>query len=168
MSERPGDRVQELFDRAVALPPARRAAFLAATCADEPALHAEVESLLACDVGLTQDGGDGGLLKSPLVRAPELTISGSDGPLPAARAPGPASPAIDHPASLPAHQGDDQNKEISVVTVIIREISTQRSVAVCTAARGSAQRTLKNVSPTVESQIDFMAGPGLDDRWLVP
>jgi hypothetical protein len=37
MSERPGDRVQELFDRAVALPPARRAAFLAATCADEPA-----------------------------------------------------------------------------------------------------------------------------------
>jgi eukaryotic-like serine/threonine-protein kinase len=90
MSERSGDRVQDLFDRAVALPQARRAAFLAATCADEPALHAEVESLLACDAGLTEDGGDGGLLKSPLVRAPELTISGADGPLPAARAPGPS------------------------------------------------------------------------------
>jgi eukaryotic-like serine/threonine-protein kinase len=90
MSERPGDRLQELFDRAVALAPARRAAFLAATCADEPVLRAEVESLLACDAEFTEGGGDGGVLKSPLVRASEPTNSRADGPLPAARAPGPS------------------------------------------------------------------------------
>ena len=49
MSEPPGDRVQELFDQAVALPPEQRAAFLAAACADDPAHRAEVEGLLACD-----------------------------------------------------------------------------------------------------------------------
>ena len=45
MSERPGDCVQELFDQAIALPPARRAAFLEAACANEPTLRAEVEIL---------------------------------------------------------------------------------------------------------------------------
>jgi WD40 repeat protein len=89
MSERPGDRVQELFDRAVALPPARRAAFLAATCADEPALHAEVASLLACDAEFTEGDGDAGVLKSPLVRAPEPANSRADEPPPAAWPPGP-------------------------------------------------------------------------------
>jgi eukaryotic-like serine/threonine-protein kinase len=89
MSERPGDRVQDLFDRAVALPPARRAAFLAATCADEPALHAEVASLLACDAEFTEGDGDAGVLKSPLVRAPEPANSRADEPPPAAWPPGP-------------------------------------------------------------------------------
>ena len=90
MSERPRDRVQELFDRAVALPPARRAAFLAAACADEPAVRAEVESLLACDEGFPESGGDEGLLKSPLMRAPEPMSSRADETLLAAWPPGPA------------------------------------------------------------------------------
>jgi WD40 repeat protein/predicted Ser/Thr protein kinase len=89
MSERPGDRVQELFDQVVALPPAERAAFLAAACADDPALRAEVEGLLACDAGFPEGGGDEGVLKSPMIRTRELTISGADRPLPAASAPGP-------------------------------------------------------------------------------
>jgi eukaryotic-like serine/threonine-protein kinase len=89
MSERPGDRVQELFDRAVALPLARRAAFLAATCADEPALHAEVASLLACDAEFTEGDGDAGVLKSPLVRAPGPANSRADESPPAAWPPGP-------------------------------------------------------------------------------
>jgi eukaryotic-like serine/threonine-protein kinase len=79
MSEQQDGRVQELFDRAVALPPARRAAFLAATCADEPTLRAEVESLLACDAEFDESGCDEGLLNSPLVRAPQPTISGAHG-----------------------------------------------------------------------------------------
>jgi hypothetical protein len=70
MGERSGDRVQELFNQAVAVPPPQRAAFLEAACADDPAIRAEVESLLACDVDLTEGGNDEGLLKSPLVRAP--------------------------------------------------------------------------------------------------
>ena len=86
MSERPGDRVQELFDRAVALPPARRAAFLAATCADEPALRAEVEDLLACDAEFTEDEG---VLKSPLVGSPLPENPGVDEPSPATWPPGP-------------------------------------------------------------------------------
>ena len=49
MSEPSGDRVQDLFDRAVGLPPAERAAFLEVACAGDPGLRAEVESLLACD-----------------------------------------------------------------------------------------------------------------------
>jgi eukaryotic-like serine/threonine-protein kinase len=69
MSERQGDRAQELFNRAVALPPAQRAALLAATCADELALRAEVESLLAYDEAFAAGGGDEGLLTSPLIRA---------------------------------------------------------------------------------------------------
>src|SRR6516162_6742849 len=89
MSERPGDRIQELFDRAVALPPARRAAFLAATCADEPAIRAEVEGLLACDAEFTEGGGDEGVLKSPLVRAPTPATEWADAPSPAAWPPGP-------------------------------------------------------------------------------
>jgi hypothetical protein len=65
-----GDRVQDLFDQAVALPPPQRAAFLDATCAGEPALRADLESLLAHDAGFAA-GTDDGLLKSPVVRAAE-------------------------------------------------------------------------------------------------
>ena len=80
MSERKGDRVQELFDRAVALPAAGRSAFLAAACADEPALRAEVESLLASDAEFAGGGGDEGALTSPLVRAPHEPDTASPPP----------------------------------------------------------------------------------------
>src|SRR5262245_14044754 len=65
------DRIQELFDQAVVLPPEQRPAFLEAACAGDQALRAEVESLLACDLDATA-GGAGGqdLLESPVVRAP--------------------------------------------------------------------------------------------------
>ncbi len=43
-------QIDELFNRAVALPTADRPAFLAAACGDDRDLHREVESLLACDV----------------------------------------------------------------------------------------------------------------------
>lgn len=79
MSERSGDRVQDLFDRAVVLPPAGRAAFLSAECADEPALRAEVESLLACDAGFDEGGDDDGVLKSPLIHSSLPSGPGTDG-----------------------------------------------------------------------------------------
>jgi WD40 repeat protein len=71
MSEPLGDRVQDLFDQAVALPPERRPAFLETVCAGDPALRAEVESLLACDADFPTCAGGEGLLKSPVVRTPE-------------------------------------------------------------------------------------------------
>jgi hypothetical protein len=70
VSEPPGDRVQNLFNQVVVLPAEQRAAFLEAACAGDPALRAEVESLLACDLGFPEGAGDDGLLKSPIVRAP--------------------------------------------------------------------------------------------------
>jgi hypothetical protein len=56
-----------LFDQAIALPPAGRAAFLEAACANAPVLRAEVESLLACDAHFSEgDEAEGSpLLKSP-------------------------------------------------------------------------------------------------------
>src|SRR5262249_33438418 len=83
-SEPPGDRVQDLFDQAVALPPEQRAAFLEAACAGDAALRAEVESLLACDADFTEAAAEG-LLKSPLVRTP-----------------GQIPPAADRPAATPS------------------------------------------------------------------
>jgi serine/threonine protein kinase len=68
MSEPSGDRLQRLFDEAVGLAPAQRAAFLEAACASDPALRAEVESLLACDASLRESSGEESLLRSPLVR----------------------------------------------------------------------------------------------------
>jgi WD40 repeat protein/predicted Ser/Thr protein kinase len=67
-----GDRTQEIFDEAAALPPDERAAFLQRACGDEPTLRADVESLLACDANLAE-GDDEGFLNSPLVRAQEPT-----------------------------------------------------------------------------------------------
>ncbi len=46
-------RVQSLFDAALARPAADRAAFLDAACAGDPALRAEVGSLVAADTGPT-------------------------------------------------------------------------------------------------------------------
>ena len=59
------DRVQGLFDQAVALPPERRAVFLRDACAGDSALRVEVEALLACDAS------DADLPRSPLVRDSE-------------------------------------------------------------------------------------------------
>jgi WD40 repeat protein len=80
VSEPPGDRVQDLFDQAVSLPAERRAAFLETACAGEPALRAEVESLLACDSDFAEGAGDDGMLKSPIVRAPGPAASQAGGP----------------------------------------------------------------------------------------
>ncbi|WZO99343.1 protein kinase [Isosphaeraceae bacterium EP7] len=89
MNDRSGDPVQELFDRAIALSPERRAAFLAVTCADKPALRAEVEGLLACDAEFAEGDGDEGVFKSPLVHALSPATPGADGSSPAAWPPGP-------------------------------------------------------------------------------
>src|SRR5262245_14515930 len=69
MSEEPGDRAQALFDQVVDLPPGERSAFLDAACRGEPALRAEVESLLAYDAAVEAASKDSGFLESPLVRA---------------------------------------------------------------------------------------------------
>jgi WD40 repeat protein/predicted Ser/Thr protein kinase len=74
MSEPTGDRVQKLFDQAVALPGAQRVAFLETACAGDAGLRAEVESLLAHDADFTEAGGAEGLLKSPLVRSTDRTF----------------------------------------------------------------------------------------------
>jgi eukaryotic-like serine/threonine-protein kinase len=86
MSEPEEDRVQELFNQAVALPVEQRNVFLEAACAGEPALRAEVKSLLAADANFTE-GIEEGLLKSPLVRALELPASGAGEALPGSRPP---------------------------------------------------------------------------------
>jgi WD40 repeat protein/predicted Ser/Thr protein kinase len=70
MSDQPVDRVQDLFDQAVALPQEQRAAFLEAACAGDASLRAEVESLLACDADFPQGAADEGMLQSPLIRTP--------------------------------------------------------------------------------------------------
>jgi WD40 repeat protein/predicted Ser/Thr protein kinase len=75
VSEPPGDRVQNLFDQAVMLPAEQRAAFLETACAGDPALRAEVQSLLVCDADFTEVAGDDGMLKSPIVRAPKPAAS---------------------------------------------------------------------------------------------
>ncbi len=88
MSEPPGDRVQDLFDQAVGLPPERRAAFLDAACAGDAALRAEVQNLLACDGDFTESGGNEGVLKSPLGRPPDPTACTGGEPSPVAWSPG--------------------------------------------------------------------------------
>src|SRR5262245_65437532 len=91
------DRIQELFDQAVVLPPEQRAAFLGAACAGDQALRAEVESLLACDLDAAAGGAGGqGLLESPVVRAPE----------PAPTRPAGGSPAGGWLAGPPARVGN--------------------------------------------------------------
>jgi predicted Ser/Thr protein kinase len=89
MSQASGDRVQSLFDQAVVLAPEQRKAYLDAACAGDASLRAEVESLLACDAEFTAGAGSEGLLKSPLVRAPQLAPAVVGEPLPAAWPPAP-------------------------------------------------------------------------------
>src|SRR5262245_35680292 len=80
----PEDPVEALFHRAVELPLQERAALLDDACRDNPALRAEVESLLAYDSRTVLSGG---LLQSPLVRGPEQTPT-SDGTCPPPEGPG--------------------------------------------------------------------------------
>ncbi len=73
MTERDSLRVKTLFAEAAELPEEERAAFLDAACGGEPALRAEVESLLAYDSSFEMGARDDSFLKSPLV----LTDEGS-------------------------------------------------------------------------------------------
>jgi WD40 repeat protein/predicted Ser/Thr protein kinase len=82
MTEEFSDLVQALFHRAVELPPKERTAFLDNACRDNPALRAEIESLLAYDDQIHTDA-DSGLLESPLLREPDVTSIGDiSSPLP--------------------------------------------------------------------------------------
>src|SRR5262245_20324509 len=65
------ERMWALFDRAVALPPAERGAFLDAACGGEDDLRAEVARLLAHAPGRSEGAGEEVFLKSPLLRPPE-------------------------------------------------------------------------------------------------
>ncbi len=79
MTEPARDRIQELFDRAIALPMPDRAAYLEAACAGDAALRARVESLLAYDARFPEGDDDEGLLTSPVVRIPApVTRQGDD------------------------------------------------------------------------------------------
>ncbi|MCA9071737.1 MAG: serine/threonine protein kinase, partial [Planctomycetaceae bacterium] len=65
MNKSVDDRVQQLFEEVAELPAAERTAFLAAKCADDPCVRAEVESLLAADAQAGKTW-----LESPVVRTP--------------------------------------------------------------------------------------------------
>jgi hypothetical protein len=70
------ERLCALFDQAQQRPPAERAAFLDAACAGDPALRAEVESLLAHD----QQARGEGLFQGPCpVNARALLPAGGPG-----------------------------------------------------------------------------------------
>ena len=73
MTERDSLRVKTWFAEAADLPEEERAAFLDAACGGEPALRAEVESLLACDSLFEIGARDDSFLKSPLVVTAEGT-----------------------------------------------------------------------------------------------
>jgi WD40 repeat protein/predicted Ser/Thr protein kinase len=80
MSDDQLERAWAVFDQLADVPPQERPAALAAACADEPFLHAEVEKLLALDAQLAAHKSEQGFLQSPFLRRP----SGSDptfGPL---------------------------------------------------------------------------------------
>jgi WD40 repeat protein/predicted Ser/Thr protein kinase len=81
MNEPQRDRVQDLFDRAVALPQEERTAFLDAACADDHRLRTEVQSLLVYDALFPESGGDVGILKSPIVPVPAPATSRTESAL---------------------------------------------------------------------------------------
>ena len=70
-------QVEELFDSAVGLEPARRAPFLGAACAGDEELRREVESMLAWDERA------GGFLESPALEMVEISIEGEPRSVPA-------------------------------------------------------------------------------------
>ena len=67
-SPAPSDRVEALFEAAVHLAAAERAAYLDRACAGQPELRASVESLLRAHEAA------GGFLDEPAVAAPKKTI----------------------------------------------------------------------------------------------
>jgi WD40 repeat protein/predicted Ser/Thr protein kinase len=76
MGEERRARAWALVEQAAELPAQQRAAFLEATCRDDPALRAEVEGLLAVEAGAeTPDPGEGAWLKAPLVLPPDDPIT---------------------------------------------------------------------------------------------
>src|SRR5262245_42923842 len=72
-------RVEELFDQAIDLDPARLTTFLDQQCQGDPGLRAAVEELLQLDRQAQQTES---LLRSPLARS-RLKASASPAPLPA-------------------------------------------------------------------------------------
>src|SRR5262249_37690973 len=84
----PEGRAGPLLDQAADLPPAEQQRLLDAACADDPALRAEVERLLAGDARLRADA-DATFLASPLIRASEDSPRATDRPT---LAEGPALP----------------------------------------------------------------------------
>jgi WD40 repeat protein/predicted Ser/Thr protein kinase len=90
MDEQYRERVQALFAQAADLPQKDRAGFLDAACPGEPTLRAEVDGLLNYDLGFEAGPHAENFLKSPLVRAPEASPSGSSL---SARSQGPSLPA---------------------------------------------------------------------------
>ena len=73
MSERDSKRVKAVFVQAADLPEKERGAFLDAACRGEPALRAEVDSLLSYDSSFETGERDDRFLQSPLVVSDEGT-----------------------------------------------------------------------------------------------
>jgi WD40 repeat protein len=75
MPEQREGRVRALFDQAAELPRAERDAFLDAACSGDDDLRAAVEGLLVYDAGSGIREDDEGLLKSPVIRPPKVTLA---------------------------------------------------------------------------------------------
>src|SRR5215831_4469776 len=80
MAEPSPRRVEELFDQALDLDPARLAAFLDEQCAGDTDLRAAVEKLLQLD---RRAQADESLLRSPLAEARTVVLTPPEPPLPA-------------------------------------------------------------------------------------
>ncbi len=74
MSKQDSELVKAVFLEAADLPQAERAAYLDTACRGEPALRADVESLLEYDSSFESGERDDTFLKSPLVVTPEGTL----------------------------------------------------------------------------------------------
>lgn len=77
MSDEQKDRIEEVLEEALALPPAQRLNYVSAACEGDPEIAAELTSLLASeqDLSLTEflDSGLPGILMSAAASAPEST-----------------------------------------------------------------------------------------------
>jgi DNA-directed RNA polymerase specialized sigma24 family protein len=74
MDEQRSPRARALFAQAADLSEGERGAFLDAACAGEPALRADLESLLAFDSSFELGQRDDSFLNSPVVRVGEETL----------------------------------------------------------------------------------------------
>src|SRR5215203_5283114 len=68
------ERLKQLFAQAIELPPDQRATFLDANCADDPALRADVESLLAAQEKA------GGFFAEPTIGGARAVVTTRDAP----------------------------------------------------------------------------------------